>query len=159
MSKLSQKEKFKLARLSQAFPNVFHESKNNTNLMLIVVLGPLYLTKSHKLQYTYYERPVVRNKITMLQSKLKLVEVVADLRSILSLGKQFSNIFTKDGSKIYSIIDFLQNDNLYILTSMNSFKGLEHAENINQPTPAKLVSDVIYRSSCRSTDCSRLFTQ
>lgn len=142
IERLSQKERLKVTRLAQTHPNLVDKSQPKKDLILVVVLDSLYLTKCHKLRYVYHPRPTLQKSIHVQDSKKLLSDVIEALRSQMGLSEQFRALFTKSGKKLSSVLELMDGELCFVLTSMLVFKGL-YLDSIHQnPVGMKLVNEV-----------------
>jgi len=143
IEKLSQKERLKVTRLAQTHPNLIDAKNSKKELILVVVIDSLYLTKSHKLRFVYHPKPVLQKSIHYQDSKKQLSDLVAEIRSQLGLSEQFRSLFTKSGKKLTSIIELVDGELCFVLTSMLLFKGLYLDSIRKTPIGMKLVNEVL----------------
>lgn len=124
---MSQRERQKVSRLKDAFPEHFPIPQPEDEFILFVTLNPLYYLNVEKFKYFYTLRPLAKNLMKESVIKEKLSELTKNLQEKMGLNPKFKNIFTKDGKKVMTLYDLYQGGTTFFISSKDFFVGINEA--------------------------------
>ena len=125
--KMSQRERVKVTRLKEVYPEFSLPSKQDEHCLLFITLGPLYYLNVEKFKYTYRPKPAAKPLMKESSIKKELQELTKLLQEELGLTAKFKNIFKKDGTKVTDIYQLCEGDITFFISSKDFFIGVEAA--------------------------------
>lgn len=148
-TKVSQRERVKAKRLRETYLDQDFNKNKGPDIFLFITLKPLYYLNVEKVQHVYLPKPQIRERLSNVEIKERLQQLVREVQEEIGLSYKFRNIFKRDGSKVWDLYDMYTGDNLFFISSKDTFIGLDAASEKYPGGMKKLLTAVISQSNPR----------